>query len=130
MIGNAGWIDFDFDLTKSLVENSALEADALRDSLEHDRDAHRHLLSGDERLEIDVKYLPLDRVPLDLASQRLRGLSAHRYLDHGALGLNGGEHPVEIARVERERLRIAAVTVDHRRNLSLTAKSTRGALSG
>ena len=85
--------------------------------------------TGDERLEVDVQNLTLDRVTLDLANERLRRMAANRNFDDRALSLNVGEELVEIARIERERLRIASVSVDHGGNLSLPAKGPGGALS-
>ena len=48
-----------------------LDAHAVRRADEHDRDAHRHRLAGDEFLEVDVENLLLERMALDLADQRL-----------------------------------------------------------
>ncbi len=76
-----------------------------------------------------MQDLALDRVPLDFANQRLRYVSTDCHLDDGALGLNVTEHLVEVARVERERLGVAAVSVDDGGNLSMAAKCARGALS-
>ena len=129
VIGDVRRIDLDLELAERLVEHAALEPHAFRNSAEDDRYVDRDLLAGDERLEIDVKNLALDRMALDLTNERLRGLPTDRHLDDGALGLNVPEHLVEIARVQRESQRIASVAVDHRGDLSLAAKRAGGALS-
>jgi len=129
VIGDVRRIDLDLELAERLVENSTLEPHAFRDSAEDDRYVDDDLLAGDERLEIDVKDLALDRMALDLTNERLRSLSTDRHFDDGALGLDVPEHLVEITRVQRERLRIASVAVDHRGDLSLAAKRAGGTLS-
>ena len=99
MIRNVRRIDFDLQLTQGMVENSTLEPHTLRNTGEHDRNTDGDFLTGHERLEIDVKNLTLDRMPLDLANERLRGVSSDCDLDDGALCLNVGEHLVEVPRI-------------------------------
>src|SRR5688572_26984696 len=128
-VGNARRIHLDLELAEGMIENSTLEPNPFGYSDEHDRNVDRDFLARHQRLKIDVQNLALDRVALDLANERLGRMSTDRHLDHRALRLNVAEHFVEIACVERERLWIAPVTVNHGGNLPLTAESPRGALS-
>src|SRR5207248_3176646 len=111
-VGDVGRIDFDLQLTQSLIENTALEADAFRDTVQNYRNADCHLLTGNERLEVDVQNLPLDRMALDLANQCLCSSSVEGDLDDSCLCLNVAEQLVEIASVEGQWLGLAAVTVN------------------
>ena len=95
--------------------------------VKHDRDADRDLLAGDELLEVDVQDLALERVALDLADQRLGGAAVDRQLDDGALGGDALKQLLELARVERERLRLAAVAVDDGRESVPALRSLRAA---
>ena len=82
-----------------------------RRAVEGERNAQRDLLAGDELLEIDVNDAALERVALDLADQRRGDLAADGELDDGAAG-DLREELLDVAGVERQRLRLAAVAVD------------------
>ena len=89
----------------------------------------RDLLAGHELLEVDVEDLLLERVTLDLADQRLGRRAAERELDDGAAGGDGREQLLELARLERERLRLAGVPVDDGGNATGRAQLARDALA-
>ena len=115
---------------QDLLEERAAEAHALGNADEHERDLDGDLLAGDELLEVDVQDLLLERVPLDLADQRLGRRAAERELDDGAAGGDLREELLELARGERERLRLAGVPVDDGRNATGRAQLARDALAG
>src|ERR1044072_9241159 len=57
-------------------------------------------------------------MPLDLAHQRAGGPPVVAQLDDRAGGGNRREQPIEFARVERERLRLAPISVNNHGNLT------------
>src|SRR5262249_32367057 len=80
------------------------------------------LLAGHELLEVDVDDAAVHRVALNLANERLRHGAVHAQLDDRAAGGELTEQLLDVARVDRQRLRIAAVTVDHRREFAALSK--------
>src|SRR3954468_7486195 len=63
-------VDANRELRHHLAQNAAGHPDTLGRAREHDGHVHRHLLAGDELLEVDVQNLLLERVALDLADER------------------------------------------------------------
>ena len=100
-----------------LIEHAAVERERLPDMPMRTIGMFTDdLLAGHQLLEVDVQDLPLERVTLDLADQRPRRLPVDIELDDCALGRDVLEELLELARVDRERLRLAAVAVDDGRD--------------
>ena len=77
-----------------------------------------------------MQDLALERVTLNVADQRARGAAVDLELEHRRVRRHAVEHLLQIARVERQRLGLALVTVHDARNLLRGAQLSRGALAG
>src|SRR5438132_10013315 len=104
-------------------------ADAVGRAHEAHGDLERDLLVATNLVEIDVDDVGAERMALDLADQRPARLAVDAELDERALRLDAGERLFERERVHHQRLRGAAVAVDHGRNLLLEACLPRRALT-
>ena len=118
VVGNRRRIDAEVHLVHRLLEDAARVANAVGRAGEPERDADGDLLAGDELLEVDVDDAAVDRMALDLANQRLRHFAVDAELDDRAAGRELAEQLFDFAGVDRERLRVAAVAVDHGGNVA------------
>src|SRR5205823_14825795 len=123
---NVRRIDADRELVHHLIEDAS-GANAFGRAGEDERDAHRHLLAGDQLLKVDMQNRPLHWMPLDLSDQRARRAAVDGQLDDSARGGDAVEQLLELARVDGERLRLAAVTVDDRGDLPALPQLARDA---
>ena len=96
---------------------------------QHDRHVDRDLLTRHQLLKVDVQDLLFVRVTLNLADQRAGDSPIEGELDDRALRRDALEELLELARGDRERQRLARVTVDDGRDLPGAAKRSRGALA-
>ena len=128
VIGNDRRIDANVHLVHRLLEDAARVANAVGRADEAQRDADGDLLAGDQLLEIDVEDLALERDGAGSRGSACRAVvPSTRELDDGAAAEICVEQLLDVARVERERLRLAAVAVDDRRDLAGLAKLARDA---
>jgi len=119
-----------FDAVHDLLEQRTAQAHPFRNADEDQRHVDGDLLTGDELLEIHVHDLLLERVPLDLADQRLGGSAAERELDDGAGSDDVLQQLVEVAGDEREAGGFTGVAVDDAGNAAGRAQLAGDALAG
>jgi hypothetical protein len=122
-------IHLDLELAHRLIENSTIHSHSVGHASENDWNAYRNFFTGDKLLEVDVKNLALERVTLNLADQSSRSFPIDIEIYDCALRGDVIEQTLELARVDRERLRLAAVAVHDGRHAALAAKLSRDALA-